>query len=73
MTKTKQLLLPLFSVVFVASCSRMGAGLVEPTNAYEEFRGLELAPLMNVEECREALALIKPGAIADFDSANRPE
>lgn len=48
----------------------MGAGLVEPTNAYEEFHGLQLAPLMSVEECRQSLARIKPGVMADFDSAN---
>jgi endonuclease/exonuclease/phosphatase (EEP) superfamily protein YafD len=70
MTRTKQLLLLLPSVVLVASCSRMGTGLVEPANDYEEFQGLQLAPLRSVDECKQSLALIKPGVVDDFDSAN---
>ncbi|WOJ94835.1 endonuclease/exonuclease/phosphatase family protein [Congregibacter variabilis] len=59
-----------FSAVLSIACSSTQGGPIESVNELREFQGLQLAPLVSADQCRESLALSRPVSSAAIDSSN---
>lgn len=58
------------SAALAVACSSTQIGPPESANDLRELQGLQLAPLVSVDECRESLALNRPDSNAAIDSSN---